>query len=274
MLDGRTQDFRVGFGDGKAKRPVMIVLVDVATNAVIGWELATSENAVSTVRLIRTACATFGVFDRLCTDNGAAFAGHLVAGAAVYSFRRRGHRGEGVKPPGICVNLGIDLRFALPANGQAKIAERPFATLSRVIDDAPEFAGAHAGDAPAAAPDSSVVPAPVDMARRVIEREINRHNAEPRAAQSGCQGAFLRAGLQGRADGAGAADGASDVPCGVDPYGGHAGPLWAGEDWRADLWRPADAGSPVAVSKAGASCWGAIPTISGNRHWPVTTRAT
>lgn len=168
-LDGRTQDFRGDFGDGKAKRPAMIALVDVATNAVVGWELAPSENAVSTVRPIRTACATFGIFDRLCTDNGSAFAGHPAAGGAVRSFRRRGHRAEGAKPLGIRHHLGIELRLALPADGQAKIAERTFATLSRAIDDAPEFAGADAGHAPGAAPDASVVPVPVDMARRVTE---------------------------------------------------------------------------------------------------------
>jgi len=57
-----------------------------------------------------------------------------------------------------------------------------------VIDDAPEFAGAHAGHALGAAPDSSVVPAPVDMARRVFEREINRHNAEPGRRSQGARG--------------------------------------------------------------------------------------
>ena len=202
----------------------MIVLVDVATNAVIGWELTTSENAVSTVRLIRTACATFGVFDRLYTDNGAAFAGHLVAGGAVYSFQRRGHRVEGAKPPGICLNLGIDLRFALPANGQAKIAERTFATLSR--GDL-RCAGVRRGTCGACAGGGT------GFVRRAGAgghgAPGDRTGDQPAqcrtgAAQSGCQGAFLRAGLQGRADGAGAADGdgAADVPCGVDPYGGHA----------------------------------------------------
>ncbi|MFN9939108.1 MAG: DNA-binding domain-containing protein, partial [bacterium] len=37
-LDGRTLDFWVDFGDGRAVRPVMIALVDVASNAVLGWE--------------------------------------------------------------------------------------------------------------------------------------------------------------------------------------------------------------------------------------------
>ena len=113
----------------------MIALVDVASNAVIGWDLARSEIAVTTVRVIRSTCEAFGIFDRLYTDNGSAFAGHLVAGGAGHKFRHSGHPVEGVKPLGICSHLGIERHFALPANGQAKIAERVFATLSRVIDD-------------------------------------------------------------------------------------------------------------------------------------------
>lgn len=49
-LDGRIQDFWVDWGNGRAVRPVMIALVDVASNYVLGFELAQSENANATVR--------------------------------------------------------------------------------------------------------------------------------------------------------------------------------------------------------------------------------
>ena len=52
-LDGRTQDFWVDFGDGRAMRPVMMALIDVASNMVLGWELAETENATGTVRVIK-----------------------------------------------------------------------------------------------------------------------------------------------------------------------------------------------------------------------------
>lgn len=146
-LDGRMLDFWVDFGDGRAVRPIMLALVDVASNHVLGYELSRTENAPATVRLTRRTCETFGIFDRLYTDNGSAFAGHLVAGGAVHRFRNSGARVEGVKPLGICHHLGIALHFALPGNAQAKIAERTFASLSRSIDDRPEFKGAHAADA-------------------------------------------------------------------------------------------------------------------------------
>lgn len=160
-LDGRTQDYWAHDGDGKAYRPTMLMLVDVASNRVLGWTLARSENAVETVQLILGAC------DRLYTDNGSAFAGHLVAGGNVHRFRNAGKKTEGVQPLGVCHHLGIRLHFALPANARAKIAERTFAALSRVIDDRPEMKGAHAGHNPGAAPSADVTPVHIDIVRRI-----------------------------------------------------------------------------------------------------------
>jgi len=151
-------------------------------------EPAESENARSTVRLIKRACQVYGIFDRLYTDNGSAFAGHLVAGGAVHKFRNSKATMDAVRPLGICHHLGIKLHFALPANGQAKTAERSFATLSRVIDDRPEFAGAHTGHAPGAAPDASIVPVDLELAKAVIAREVHRHNAEAGRRGQGARG--------------------------------------------------------------------------------------
>ena len=195
-LDGRVLDFWVDFGDGRAVRPTMLALVDVASNHVLGHERARTDSAVATVRLIRRACETYGIFDRLYTDNGSVFAGHLVAGGAVHRFRNAGARVEGVKPLGICHHLGIDLHFALPGNGQAKIAERTFATLSRVVDDRPEFRGAHAGHAPGAAPDAGVVPVHLDVAQAVIRREIARHNARDGRRRQGMRGRSYQAAFE------------------------------------------------------------------------------
>ncbi len=200
-LDGRTLDFWVDWGDGRAVRPTMLALVDVASNKVLDYELTRSENATDTVRLVKRTCQTFGIFDRLYTDNGSAFAGHLVAGGAPHRFRNSG-RGPAVVPLGICRHLGIELRFALPRNAQAKIAERTFAALSRSVDDPPEFAGAHAGHSPGAAPSSSVAPVPISLAAEVIRREVERHNREPGRRSQGAAGrsyeAVFNAGLNTR----------------------------------------------------------------------------
>lgn len=86
-LDGRTKDFFVDWGDGKAVRSTFIALVDVASNVILDWELAPSENAAVTVRLIKRVCAKYGIFDRLYPDNGPAFSGNAVAGGSDYRFR-------------------------------------------------------------------------------------------------------------------------------------------------------------------------------------------
>ncbi|MBV2360986.1 DDE-type integrase/transposase/recombinase [Thalassococcus sp. CAU 1522] len=199
-LDGRTQDFWVDWGDGKPTRPTLLVLVDAASNTVLDWELAPSENAAATVRLVKRVCQRYGIFDTLYTDNGSAFAGHLVAGGNPHRFRNGAPKG--IQPMGLCQIMGIKLRFAMPGNAQAKIAERIFATLSRAVDDGPEFKGAHAGHAPGASPTPKVVPVPVETAKAVLAREIGRHNRETGRRSQGARGrsydAILRDGLAQR----------------------------------------------------------------------------
>lgn len=201
-LDGRTLDFWVDLGDGRCVRPTMLALIDVATNMVLGYELVASENAVDTVRLIRSVCEKYGIFDTLYTDNGSAFAGYLVAGGNIERFRNIRTMTEGFQPPGICHHLGIDLKFAMPGNAQAKIAERTFASLSRIVDDCPEFKGAHAGHNPGAAPDSRVTPIDRDTFERVMMREIDRYNRETGHRNQGAAGrsywAAFHDGLEAR----------------------------------------------------------------------------
>lgn len=81
----------------------------------------------------------------------------------------------------------------MPVNGQAETAERTFASLSRVLDDRPEFKGAHAGHKPGAAPDSSVVPASIETAQAVCAREVARHNSEPGRRGQGMRGRSCQA---------------------------------------------------------------------------------
>ncbi len=195
-LDGRTKDFWAHNGDGKARRYTFLALVDCATNFILGWTLAESENARATQALIKRVCQTWGIFDRLYPDNGSAFAGHQVAGGAVKRFRNSGAKLDGVKPLGICHHLGIAIHFALPRNGQAKTAERTFATLSRVLDDRPEFKGAHAGHKSGAAPDSRVVPVPLETALAVCTREVARHNAESGRRGQGMLGRSYQAAFE------------------------------------------------------------------------------
>lgn len=187
-LDGRRLDFWTDTGDGHPVRLTMLALVDVASNMVLDYALAASENAVDTVRLVRRTCETYGIFDQLYIDNGSSFAGHLVAGGNVHRFRNSRKDQSGVQPVGICYHRGIRIRFALPGNAQAKIAERTFATLSRLIDDRPEFKKAHAGHSPGAAPDKNVQPVAWETVQTIIRREIDRHNNETGRQSQGARG--------------------------------------------------------------------------------------
>ena len=134
--------------------------------------------------------------DRIYPDNGRDFASHLVAGGAVHRFRNKPKSMDDVKPLGICYHLGIDLHYAIPANGQAKTAERAFASLSRVIDDRPEFKNAHAGHRPGDAPNANVVPVHIDKVRDILTREVSRYNAEPGRRGQGMNGRSYQAASQ------------------------------------------------------------------------------
>ena len=177
-------DFWTDLGDGKPVRITLLALINVASIYV----LAPSESAVDTVRLIRNVCEQHGIFDRLYTYNGSSFAGHLVAGGNVSRFRNKTTITKDVQPLGICYHLGINIHFFLPKNAQAKIAERTFATLSRVIDDRPEFKGAHAGHSAGATPTSEIVPVPFAKVQAVLAREVARHNAEGGRNSQGANG--------------------------------------------------------------------------------------
>ncbi len=187
-LDGRTLDFFIEGTNGSPLRPTFLALVDVASTKVLGWKLASAEDAATTKALIVETVRKFGLFDKLYTDNGRAFAGNLIAGGNPTHFRKKRKLEIGTTPPGVCALLGIKMHFALPRNGRAKEAERTFRTLSRSIDDRPEFKGAHAGHSVGEKPDSSVTPVTFEFARSVIAREVERHNTEAGRRNQGANG--------------------------------------------------------------------------------------
>lgn len=185
-LDGNTKDFWVELEDGVVARLTRLVLVDIGSNAVLGWRLCRSENAEDTAALILDVVRKYGVFDFLYTDNSRAFSSHIVAGGNFRKYRNGGSKRT--PPPGVCQSLGIHIRFAKPGFSWSKLAERTFKDLTRQIDDRPEFHGAHAGHSPGNKPPGDVQPIPLAEAKRIIEREIERYNREPGRRAFGANG--------------------------------------------------------------------------------------
>lgn len=184
-MDGRTLDLFVQLPDGKTKRRLtVIILEEIRTGKIIGWEISPEEEAAATIRLIVGAVKRYGLFDNLQTDNGSAFTSRRVAGQQTNHFRK-----VRIDPqPGACDVLGINLKYNLPGNAQPKSAERVFRTLSRVIDNRPEFKHAHTGHEAGARPKTNGPPVSVEKLRETFGREISRHNAEEGRRNQGANG--------------------------------------------------------------------------------------
>ena len=194
----------VDFGDGKPRRPVMLAVVDCASGKVLDFLFSQSENADRMRDVIINTCQTYGAFNNLYTDNGSAFAGHVIAGRVKHKFRNGKNRDLVRERPGVCAQLGIGITFALPGHGQSKIAERKFRDFSRQIDDGPEFHGAHAGHKPGATLSSGIVPVPIATVETVYKREVAAYNAQAKRRSAACKKDKLScdeafaAGMEGR----------------------------------------------------------------------------
>lgn len=179
-LDGRTLDVWAVADGGPMFRPVELRLVDVASGFILAKRICRSENAVDTVALITEAVKLWGIPATIYTDNGRAFASHLVAGGATFKFRKRSTAAGHWEPPGICHHLGINIVFAKPANGQTKLVERSFAETSRRFDQSPELAKAHAGSRIDRKPDGKPVGVQIEDLVAAHDRCMARHNDRKR----------------------------------------------------------------------------------------------
>ncbi len=186
VLDGRTVDVWVTWEDGAVIRPTVIGLVDQASGKVLDIEIARSENAQALATLERRTFTRFGAPENLLTDNGAAFSGHIHAGRVAHKHRNKGNRRREFEPPGIHMLLGFNLHFALPKNAQAKLMERKFADMSREIDTAPEFMGAHSGSHPGERPEGTIVPVPLDRFKAVYMARLAAYNARTGRRSQAC----------------------------------------------------------------------------------------
>jgi len=122
--DGKTFDAEVAHPDhGKAFRPEITSIVDVATRKCVGFSVALAENQFGTVDALRMACVDHGICAIFYVDNGAGFKNQVLDDQLT----------------GMAARLGITKHHSLPYSSQARgIIERFNGTvwnpLSRLFD--------------------------------------------------------------------------------------------------------------------------------------------
>lgn len=147
-VDSRIWDVMVQHPDGHRFRPVVTVIQDEASNAVLAWEITETESGQSFRRVIRAACS-YGLPDLVRFDNTMAAANKAITAGARGRFRFAARPDD---VPGLLPRLGIEVRFTQPYNGRAKLVERAFAELKERSEKDPRLAGAYTGRSPAEKP--------------------------------------------------------------------------------------------------------------------------
>lgn len=130
-------------------RVAVTVLQDVATNYIVGWEIAETESAVVYRRVICGAFAKFGIAKEILFDNTRAAANKGLTAGAKTRFR---WAELDTDAPGILKRLNCQPVFALPFNGRSKPVERAFAELKERSEKHPDLAGAYTGRSPSEKP--------------------------------------------------------------------------------------------------------------------------
>lgn len=89
---------------GKAFRPEVTAILDVATRKIVGWSIDLAESGWAVLDAIRMSCCNNGIPALFYVDNGSGYKNAMM----------------GDKSRGVMARLGITLSHALPYNSQAK----------------------------------------------------------------------------------------------------------------------------------------------------------
>jgi hypothetical protein len=156
----------------------IIVVQDVLSGFILGWDIARTEDKYSANRAFARVLRDWGVFNKITFDNGHAFANKDMTGGLPNRKRFAFHPGEF---EGWLVGMGIDVNFARVAHGQSKPIERFFKDLAKVVWKSLD--GAYTGRSPDHKPENYGERAiPFDDFVRLTERGIERINSRPSRA--------------------------------------------------------------------------------------------
>lgn len=99
---------------GKAFRPEITSIIDVATRRIVGWSIDLAESSWAVLDAIRMSCCVCSIPAIFYVDNGSGYKNDLMA----------------AQGRGLMARLGTELSHALPYNSQAKgLIERSHQTL-------------------------------------------------------------------------------------------------------------------------------------------------
>lgn len=113
--DGHTFDAEVAHRDhGRAFRPEITTVIDIATRKAVGWSADLAESTWSVLDALRYACTNCGIPSIFYVDNGSGFKNQTMSHEAT----------------GFMARLGITLTHSTPYNSQARgIIERSHQTI-------------------------------------------------------------------------------------------------------------------------------------------------
>ncbi len=127
--DGHTLDAEVAHpAHGRAFRPELTTVIDIATRRAIGWSAGLAESTWSVLDALRHACLQGGIPAIFYVDNGSGFKNALMANEAT----------------GFMSRLSITLTHSLPYNSQARgVIERAHQTIwVKAAQQLPTYMGA------------------------------------------------------------------------------------------------------------------------------------
>lgn len=113
--DGHTFDAEVAHpSHGKAFRPEITTVLDVATRKAVGWSIGLAESTWAVLDAVRNACETCGIPAIFYVDNGSGYKNEAMSDEST----------------GFMSRLGITLSHSLPYNSQARgVIERAHQTI-------------------------------------------------------------------------------------------------------------------------------------------------
>ena len=113
--DGHTFDAEVAHpAHGKAFRPEITTVLDIATRKAVGWSAGLAESTWAVLDALRNACENCGIPSIFYADNGSGYKNEAMGDEAT----------------GFMERLGIELTHSLPYNSQARgIIERSHQTI-------------------------------------------------------------------------------------------------------------------------------------------------